>query len=88
MSVNPDILMSTYPNYDPLATGSRKMFVSPQLSYALIPGLMAFVQADYPVYQYVNKIQIASQSQYTFGLSWRFMASKPATAKALSPFKR
>lgn len=85
MTVNPDILMSSYPNYDPMATGSRKLFVSPQLSYAVIPGLMAFVQADYPVYQYVNKIQIASQSQYTFGLSLRFMALKlPATPVPVS----
>jgi hypothetical protein len=73
MQINPDVMMMSFPNYDPEATGSKKLFVSPQLSYSAAGGLTLFAQTDFPVYQYVNKTQIASQTQFTIGLTYRFL---------------
>lgn len=73
MLINPDVMMMSFPNYDPEATGSKKLFVSPQLSYSAAGGLTLFAQTDFPVYQYVNKTQIASQTQFTIGLTYRFL---------------
>ncbi len=83
MQINPDLLMVSVPNYDPEATGSRKFFVSPQLSYLFANRLTAFAQSEIPVYQYVNKTQIASQIQITFGLIYRFML--PSKAAEIMP---
>lgn len=76
MQVNSDIMMVSFPNYDPAATGSTKYFVSPQASYYIGAGFTAFAQAEIPVFQKVNKLQIASQQQLTFGIAYRMMTSK------------
>jgi hypothetical protein len=72
MQINEDILMYAFPNYDPDATGSMKVFASPQLSYSFRSKIILFLQGDIPVYQYVNKTQIASQYQMSLGLTYRF----------------
>jgi hypothetical protein len=75
MKLNPDILMYAYPNYDPYATGYKKVFVTPQVSYTL--GKFSFYAlADIPVYQYVTKTQVGTQFQATAGISFRFFAMK------------
>lgn len=73
MQINPDILMYTFHNFDPESTGSRKVFVGPQVSYLFKNRFTVFAQSEIPVYQYVNGTQIASQAQFTFGLTYRFM---------------
>jgi hypothetical protein len=75
MKLNPDILMYHYPNYDPEATGSKKVFIVPQISYAY-NGFVVYVLSEIPIYQYVTKIQIGSQLQATFGISYRFLCKK------------
>lgn len=72
MSINKDILMFAYPNYDPLATGYKKVFVIPQLSYSL-GKFTFFALADIPVYQYVTKTQVGTELQITAGASFRFL---------------
>lgn len=57
-------------------TGSKKVFFVPQISYSY-QSFTLFVASDIPLYQYVNKVQIASQYLITAGLSYKFMASKP-----------
>ena len=74
MSINKDILIHAYPNYDPFATGYKKVFVTPQLSYSLSNFTM-FGLMDLPVYQYVTKTQVGTTLQFTLGLSFRFYAS-------------
>jgi len=59
MSINRDILMYAYPNYDPEATGYKKVFVSPMLNYSL-GKFSFFVMADLPVYQHVVKTQVGT----------------------------
>lgn len=76
MEINPDMLMVRFISYDPEATGSTKYFLSPQLSYLFANRLTAFFQGEFPIYQHVNKTQIASQTQMTFGLTYRFLLSK------------
>ena len=72
MEINPDMMMVRFFSYDPEATGSRKFFVAPQLSYVFADKLSVFLQSEIPVYQNVNKTQIASQTQVTAGLTYRF----------------
>jgi hypothetical protein len=75
MKLNKEILLYAYPNYDPEATGYKKIFVTPQLSYTR-GKISMYALADLPVYQYVNKTQVGSQLQITAGLSYRFFAMK------------
>lgn len=86
MELNPDILIISFPNFDPQATGSRKVFLSPQLSYVFRGKIIAFLQSDIPVYQYVNKAQAASQIQITAGLSYRFTLKQKTDTKPIVPF--
>ncbi|MBK6446546.1 MAG: hypothetical protein IPG90_14115 [Bacteroidetes bacterium] len=73
MQLNKNILLYAYPNYDPEATGYKKVFFTPQLSFTkgkfTVYGLY-----DLPVYQYVTKTQVGSELQVTVGLSFRFFA--------------
>jgi hypothetical protein len=66
-------------NIDPNSTGSRKVFVIPQLSYNY-KNLTLFGFSEIPVYQYMNGTQIASNFQFTAGFAYRFMAKKKETA--------
>ncbi|MFZ4402433.1 MAG: hypothetical protein ACOYO1_20570, partial [Bacteroidales bacterium] len=75
MKLNETIRDYKYPNYDPEATGSRKVFFVPQISYNY-KGFVIYALSEIPVYQYVTKTQIASQFQTTIGLSYRFMCKK------------
>lgn len=73
--VNKDILMYSFLNYDPEATGYRKIFISPQFMYTW-HNLAVYALLDYPVYQYLNKIQVGSKWQATAGLSYKFKLSR------------
>lgn len=66
-----------FPNYDPLATGMKKISLVPQISYGFFHGkITVYALSDFPIYQYVNLIQVASQYQTTVGISYRFYAYK------------
>jgi len=73
MKINEDILMFSYPNYDTEATGSKKIFVVPQINYTFKCNVTIYTLFEIPVYQYVTKTQIASHFQSTFGISYRFI---------------
>ena len=74
MKRNPNL---PFPNYDPLATGMKKIAIIPQLSYSLFHGkLTMFAMSEFPIYQYVNSTQVASQYSTTVGLSCRFYTYK------------
>ena len=77
MKINKTVLLNAYPNYDPFATGSHKVFFVPQVSYSWQRQLTIYAMTEIPVYQYVVKTQIASQYQTTCGISYRFMVEKP-----------
>ncbi|HRY98562.1 MAG TPA: hypothetical protein P5550_05830 [Bacteroidales bacterium] len=70
MDINSDILMYSYPNYDPEATGYRKVFLSPQLSYTY-GNLTGYALVDLPLYQYVRETQVGTQWQASAGLSYK-----------------
>ena len=81
MKLNETIREYDYPNYDPEATGSKKLFVVPQLSYSY-KGFVLYALSEIPLYQHVTKTQIASQFQTTIGLSYRFMCKKACEVEA------
>jgi hypothetical protein len=85
MKINKDIFLYAFPNYDPDATGYKKVFLTPQLSYSL-GNFTLFGLIDIPVYQYVTKTQVGTQWQTTFGLSYRFYAWKPSIEKLTENF--
>jgi outer membrane receptor protein involved in Fe transport len=73
MSLNEVVRLHAYPNYDPDATGYKKVFLSPQLSYS--KGKFIFYGlTDFPIYQYVNKTQVGTKHQSTIGISYKFFA--------------
>ncbi|MFM8568195.1 MAG: hypothetical protein ACKOB6_01095 [Candidatus Kapaibacterium sp.] len=74
MRINPVVVANKNPGYEPKWTGSRKLFVSPQANYMIMPSVAVFALADIPVYQYVNGTQVASAFQATLGLNWRWQA--------------
>jgi len=73
MKLNSAILLYAYPNYDPDATGYKKVFVSPQLSYSM-NNFTLYALADIPIYQYVTKTQVGTKYQFMGGLSYKLMA--------------
>jgi len=76
MSYNKDIFSVAFPNYDPDATGSHKVFIIPQVNYAFKEIFSFYLSSEIPVYQYVNKTQIASQFMFNAGISYRFKLKK------------
>lgn len=76
MKTNYDLRMLGFYNYDPDATGSRKVLVVPQVSYSF-KSFSWFLSGEFPLYQYVNKEQISSQYFFTTGISYRFIAFSP-----------
>lgn len=68
-------LLALY-NVDIASTGSKKIFFVPQINYSF-KNFTFFALSEIPVYQYVNNIQVASQHQFTAGISWRFFYLNP-----------
>ncbi|HKR06976.1 MAG TPA: heavy metal-binding domain-containing protein [Bacteroidia bacterium] len=86
MKINESILLFGKPsNYFPEATGYKKVFITPQLSFT--KGKFTVYGAyDIPVYQYINSsdfyTQVGSQHQTTVGISFRFFAVKSVVKDA------
>lgn len=79
MKLNNDILLYAYPNYDPEATGYKKVFFTPQVSFTK-SNFTIYALSDIPVYQYLVKTQVGSQHQFTFGISYKlFFRKRSAT---------
>jgi hypothetical protein len=68
--INETIFMYAYPNYDPEATGYKKIFISPQVGVSFSK-ITAYLLADLPVIQNLTKTQVGSKIQITGGLSFR-----------------
>jgi hypothetical protein len=62
------------------SSGSRKMFVIPQISYAL-NAVSFFATYEIPLYQNLNGVQIGSKTQFTIGLNYRFLAQNKISEK-------
>ncbi len=72
MKVNPDLYLYGYYNYSTTSTGSKKIFVTPQITYSK-KQFIIYALSEFPIYQYVNGTQIASQYLITAGISYRFL---------------
>lgn len=72
MDLNESIRMYSYPNYNPEATGSKKIFIVPQISYSLKDKIFFYCLSEIPIYQNLTKTQVGSQYQISIGLSYRF----------------
>ena len=57
------------------SSGSKKVFIIPQLSYSL-KSLSLYATYEIPIYQYLNGLQIGSKNQFTIGLNYRFLTKK------------
>lgn len=78
---NTDLL--AFYNVDTAATGSKKVFIVPQLSFSH-KWVTLYAMSETPIYQYMNKQQIASQHLITVGISYRFFTTTgkiPGSAK-------
>lgn len=63
-------------NIEEESTGSNKIYFIPQVSYSN-NGFTYFATVDLPLYQDLNGSQIATQNQFTLGVSYRFMLKQP-----------
>lgn len=77
MKLNRNILLYAYPNYNPDATGYRKLFFVPQISYNLKDRFTFYILSEIPLYQYMFNTQISSQYQMTLGVTYRFYPVDP-----------
>jgi len=57
------------------SSGSKKIFIIPQISYSL-KALSLFATYEIPIYQYLNGLQIGSKNQLTIGLNYRFLTKQ------------
>jgi hypothetical protein len=78
MQINENILLFGKPsNYFPDASGYKKIFITPQVSFTK-GKFTIYASTDFPVYQYVNSsdlyTQVGSKYLTTVGLSFRFFA--------------
>jgi hypothetical protein len=71
MQYDKNVDMLALYNIDVESTGSKKVSFVPQLSYNY-KTFTIYLLSEIPLYQYVNKIQVASQNQFTLGISYRF----------------
>lgn len=71
MQYDKNVDMLALYNVDVTSTGSRKIFVVPQLSFSH-EGFTIYALSEFPLYQYLNGTQIGSGFQATAGISYRF----------------
>ena len=76
---NVDLL--AFYNVDTASTGSGRIVLVPQVSFTM-KSFTIFALSDFPIYEYVNGTQVASQHQFTIGLSYRFFTVKSRIPKA------
>lgn len=76
MKYNGNIDMLALYNIDVKSTGSKKIFLTPQLNLALTDNFFVYALYEYPLYQYMNRVQIASQHLATTGITYRFNIKK------------
>ena len=77
MKINESVFLFGRPsNYYPEATGYKKVFITPQISYTA-GKFSIFAAYDIPIYQYLNTslyyTQAASDFQATLGVAYRFL---------------
>ena len=80
MQINESVLLFGRPsNYYPEATGYKKVFLAPQVSY-IIGSFSFYASYDIPIYQYLNTspyyTQAASDFQANVGVAYRFTPVK------------
>lgn len=75
MKYDHNIDMLALYNVDVRSTGSKKVFFAPQLSYTF-KDLTVYAMSEFPIYQYLNGTQVASQTQITAGISYRFFVRR------------
>lgn len=77
MKYDKNIDMLALYNVDVTSTGSRKIFFVPQLNFTH-KDFTIYALSEIPMYQYVNGTQVASEHQFTMGISYRFFTYKTA----------
>ncbi len=80
MKAVPKLDLLAYYNVDVNLTGSKKIFIVPQISFTQ-QNITVFALTEIPVYQYVNHAQVGSQFQGTVGVSYRFYTAKSKIKK-------
>lgn len=80
MKINENILLYGKPStYFPEATGYKKIFFTPQISFS-IGKFTIYASTDLPLYQYINSsdyyTQVGSKYTTTVGVSFRFFTKR------------
>lgn len=75
MQYDKNIDMLALYNIDVMSTGSKAIFLVPQLNFSQ-NNFTVYALSEIPLYQYLNGTQVASSMQATVGVSYRFYAAK------------
>jgi len=75
MESDKNIDMLALYNIDVRSTGSKKILLVPQISYTF-KSLTLYGLYEFPLYQYVTGVQVVTQQQLSFGLTYRFFIKK------------
>ena len=67
-------LLAMY-NVDTASTGNEKIMFVPQLSYSW-KSFTFFALKEFPLYEYVNGVQVGTQTLFTAGVSYRFFTAR------------
>lgn len=73
--VNKNLFDMGFYNYDVEATGFTKILFVPQVTY-IYKSFSIYLLSELPLYQNMNKLQIASHYQLTGGATYRFLVKK------------
>ena len=72
MQVSPNVdFVAQGISVEPASTGAKKISLVPQITYTK-KSLTVFTLYDFPVYQYLNGMQLASKHLFTLGINYRF----------------
>ncbi len=75
MQYDKNIDMLAFYNVDVNSTGNKKISFVPQISYSC-KSFTIFALGEFPLYEYVNGVQVSAQHQFTAGVSYRFFTYK------------
>lgn len=78
MKADRNVDLLAFYNVDINSTGNKRVMVVPQVTYNINRSLTLYGLYEHPLYEYVNGAQVAAQTQFTVGFSYRFFVTKKA----------
>ena len=59
-------------NAEPLLSGSKSVYITPGISYSVTKDWLTYLDGQFPVYRYVNGIQLSADASLIAGFTFRY----------------